>query len=58
VIHSDIRQRLTFKVNDSHAIIQYVRKQAPHKEIYVWGHSMGSGVATRVVAELRYKILA
>jgi len=37
---------------DAHAIYNYVRTQAPSKDIYVWGHSMGTGVAARLVAEL------
>ncbi|KAL3068087.1 hypothetical protein niasHT_038077 [Heterodera trifolii] len=37
---------------DAHAIYDYARQMAPSKDIYVWGHSMGTGVATRLVAEL------
>uniref|UniRef100_A0A914HJC1 T-complex protein 1 subunit beta n=1 Tax=Globodera rostochiensis TaxID=31243 RepID=A0A914HJC1_GLORO len=37
---------------DAHAIYDYARKKASSKDIYVWGHSMGTGVATRLVAEL------
>ena len=37
---------------DAHAIWNYAKKHAPNKDIYVWGHSMGTGVATRLVAEL------
>uniref|UniRef100_A0A915NXR8 T-complex protein 1 subunit beta n=1 Tax=Meloidogyne floridensis TaxID=298350 RepID=A0A915NXR8_9BILA len=37
---------------DAHAIYNYARKHAPTKDIYIWGHSMGTGVATRLAAEL------
>lgn len=37
---------------DAHAIWKYAKKHAPSKDIYIWGHSMGTGVATRLVAEL------
>uniref|UniRef100_A0A915D5U2 Monoacylglycerol lipase ABHD12 n=1 Tax=Ditylenchus dipsaci TaxID=166011 RepID=A0A915D5U2_9BILA len=37
---------------DAHNIYTYARKMAPSKNIFVWGHSMGTGVASRLVAEL------
>ena len=39
-------------VEDAHAIHNYARKMAPTKNVFVWGHSMGTGVASRTVAEL------
>lgn len=39
-------------VEDAHAIVKYAIQRAPSKDIFIWGHSMGTGVATRVVAEL------
>jgi abhydrolase domain-containing protein 12 len=38
--------------SDAHAIWEYARRNAPTKDIYIWGHSMGTGVATRLAAEL------
>ena len=39
-------------IEDAHMIYNYAREKAPHKPIYVWGHSMGTGVSARFVAEL------
>ena len=39
-------------VEDAHAIYPYARQKAPSKDVFVWGHSMGTGVASRTVAEL------
>ncbi|KAI1715808.1 serine aminopeptidase, s33 domain-containing protein [Ditylenchus destructor] len=39
-------------IEDAHTIYKYARSMAPSKDIFIWGHSMGTGVATRVVAEL------
>jgi abhydrolase domain-containing protein 12 len=39
-------------IEDAHAIYDYARKKAPSKNIFVWGHSMGTGVASRAVAEM------
>ncbi|KAH7715362.1 Protein Y97E10AL.2 [Aphelenchoides avenae] len=39
-------------VEDAHAIYNYARRMAPTKNVFVWGHSMGTGVASRTVAEL------
>jgi len=45
-------------VADAKAIYKYAMGLDPNKPIFVWGHSMGSGVATRAVAELSAKNLA
>uniref|UniRef100_A0A7E4UVG3 Lysophosphatidylserine lipase ABHD12 n=1 Tax=Panagrellus redivivus TaxID=6233 RepID=A0A7E4UVG3_PANRE len=39
-------------IEDAHFIYNYARARAPTKNIYVWGHSMGTGVSARFVAEL------
>lgn len=39
-------------VEDMLRVIHYTRRVAPNKRIHVWGHSMGTGVAVRMVAEL------
>lgn len=39
-------------IQDAHAIYNYARIMAPSKDIYVWGHSMGSGITARITAEL------
>lgn len=39
-------------VEDAHTVYEYVKRVAPHKDILVWGHSMGTGVSSRLVAEL------
>lgn len=39
-------------VADAHTIYEYARKLAPNRPIIIWGHSMGTGVATRMVSEL------
>ncbi|TKR86702.1 hypothetical protein L596_011236 [Steinernema carpocapsae] len=41
-------------VTDAHKVYDYVKLLAKPKNIpvYVWGHSMGTGVATRLVSEL------
>lgn len=39
-------------VADAHTLYLYAKRMAPSKPIYVWGHSMGTGVAVRLVAEL------
>uniref|UniRef100_A0AC34GT43 Serine aminopeptidase S33 domain-containing protein n=1 Tax=Panagrolaimus sp. ES5 TaxID=591445 RepID=A0AC34GT43_9BILA len=43
---------------DAHFIYNYAIEKAPNKPIYVWGHSMGSGVSARFVAELSDKRMA
>jgi fermentation-respiration switch protein FrsA (DUF1100 family) len=39
-------------VADAKAVYNYGKSLDPTKSIYVWGHSMGTGVAARAVAEL------
>ncbi|KAI1719312.1 serine aminopeptidase, s33 domain-containing protein [Ditylenchus destructor] len=39
-------------IEDAHTIYNYARRIAPSKNIFIWGHSMGTGVAARTVAEL------
>ncbi|KAI1705107.1 serine aminopeptidase, s33 domain-containing protein [Ditylenchus destructor] len=39
-------------IQDAHAIYNYARQVAPSKDIFIWGHSMGSGVTARTAAEL------
>jgi abhydrolase domain-containing protein 12 len=39
-------------IEDAHFIYNYVREKAPKKPIFVWGHSMGTGVSAKFVAEL------
>lgn len=39
-------------IEDAHFIYNYALEKAKGKNIYVWGHSMGTGVASRFVAEL------
>ncbi|KAK0411407.1 hypothetical protein QR680_005640 [Steinernema hermaphroditum] len=41
-------------VSDAHLIYEYAQRFAAQKNVpvYVWGHSMGTGVATRLVSEL------
>lgn len=36
---------------DAKAIYDYARLKAPTKNVFIWGHSMGTGVATRAVSE-------
>lgn len=38
-------------VTDAKAIYEYARLKAPYKNIFIWGHSMGTGIATRAVSE-------
>lgn len=39
-------------VADAKSLHDYVRRVAPRRPLIVWGHSMGTGVASRLVAEL------
>uniref|UniRef100_A0A914C9Q3 Serine aminopeptidase S33 domain-containing protein n=1 Tax=Acrobeloides nanus TaxID=290746 RepID=A0A914C9Q3_9BILA len=39
-------------IEDALSIYEYAKQMAPSKNIYIWGHSMGTGVASRFVAEL------
>lgn len=39
-------------VEDAQTIYKYARRTAPSKQIIVWGHSMGTGIAAHLVAEL------
>ncbi|KAI6227560.1 2-arachidonoylglycerol hydrolase ABHD12 [Aphelenchoides fujianensis] len=39
-------------VRDAITVFDHVRAQCPGRRIVLWGHSMGSGVAVRVAAEL------
>ncbi|CAD5231737.1 unnamed protein product [Bursaphelenchus xylophilus] len=39
-------------VADSRCVFDYVRELIPDRPLLVWGHSMGTGVATRLVSEL------
>jgi abhydrolase domain-containing protein 12 len=45
-------------VEDAHFIYNYVREKAPNAKIWVWGHSMGTGVSAKFVAELSDKGIA
>jgi len=39
-------------IEDAHFIYNYAREKGQGKNIYIWGHSMGTGVASRFVAEI------
>ncbi len=39
-------------VEDAKRAYLYAREQAPHSAVFVWGHSMGTGVAAKAVQEL------
>ncbi|CAD5224821.1 unnamed protein product [Bursaphelenchus okinawaensis] len=39
-------------VADSRAVFDYVKRLVPDRPLLVWGHSMGTGVATSLVAQL------
>lgn len=38
--------------DDARSVYRYAREVAPSKQVIIWGHSMGTGVATRMVSEL------
>ncbi|OQV24917.1 Monoacylglycerol lipase ABHD12 [Hypsibius exemplaris] len=35
-------------VNDGFAVYEWTRKEYPNKEIFIWGHSLGTGVSTHL----------
>jgi len=39
-------------VTDANAVFSYIKKYSSHSRIVVWGHSLGTGVASRLVSEL------
>ncbi|CAD6190053.1 unnamed protein product [Caenorhabditis auriculariae] len=39
-------------VSDTRTMYEYVKAQVGQKTIFVWGHSMGTGVSTKVVMDL------
>ncbi len=39
-------------VTDGRAMYDYVRQNAGHNPVFVWGHSLGTAVASQVVADL------
>ncbi|GAU89322.1 hypothetical protein RvY_01882 [Ramazzottius varieornatus] len=36
-------------VADSFAVYQWIKEEYPEKEVFVWGHSLGTGVSTHLV---------
>lgn len=42
-------------VADSFAVYQWIRETYPQKEVFVWGHSLGTGVSTHLVHYIEKK---
>ncbi|XP_055346173.1 lysophosphatidylserine lipase ABHD12-like [Paramacrobiotus metropolitanus] len=39
-------------VLDGYAVYEWIRKEYPEKEVFIWGHSLGTGVSTHLVQHL------
>lgn len=49
---SDLTPTETGVVSDSRFVYKWIRRYVPASRIVVWGHSLGTGVTSRLVAEL------